>query len=66
MDFYEAFEMNKRKADFRTIEVISLGVLFIVEVPLDEEKLKKVIHETGYEVLSVKSEPFVKRGLFKW
>lgn len=37
----------------------------IVEVPLDEEKLKKVIHETGYEVLSVKIEPFAKRGFFR-
>ena len=36
----------------------------IVEVPLDEEKLKKVIHETGYEVLSVKTELFVKHGFF--
>lgn len=37
----------------------------LAEVPLDEGKLKKVIHETGYEVLSVKTEPYVKRGLFR-
>ena len=29
---------------------------------LDEEKLKVAIRETGYEVLSVKTEPFVKKG----
>ena len=28
---------------------------------LDEEKLKVAIRETGYEVLSVKTEPYVKK-----
>ena len=37
----------------------------IAENPLDEEKLKNAIHETGYEVLSVKTEPFVKKGFFR-
>ncbi len=37
----------------------------ITEKPLDEEKLKNAIHETGYEVLSVKTEPFVKKGFFR-
>ena len=31
---------------------------------LDEEKLKADIRETGYEVLSVKTEPFVKKGFW--
>lgn len=33
----------------------------IAENPLDEEKLKKAINETGYKVLSVKIEPYVKK-----
>lgn len=37
----------------------------IAETPLDEEKLKKAIGETGYEVLSVETEPYVKKGLFR-
>lgn len=37
----------------------------ITENPIDEEKLKHAIHETGYEVLSIKTEPYVKKGLFK-
>lgn len=37
----------------------------ITENPLDEEKLKNAIHETGYEVLSLKTEPFVKKGFFR-
>lgn len=37
----------------------------ITENPLDEEKLRNAIHEIGYEVLSVKTEPYVKKGLFR-
>lgn len=32
--------------------------------PLDEEKLKKVIVDTGYEVGAIHSEPYEKKGLF--
>ena len=38
----------------------------IAENPLDEEKLRKAIHETGYEVLEISTEPYVKKGLFRW
>lgn len=34
------------------------------ESPLDEEKLKQAIGETGYAVVSVKTEEYVKKGLF--
>lgn len=34
------------------------------EKALDEEKLKQAIGETGYTVLSVKTETYVKKGLF--
>lgn len=37
----------------------------IAEQPLDEEALKKAIGETGYTVLSVKTEEYVKKGLFR-
>ena len=37
----------------------------IAENPLDIKKLRKIIHETGYEVLSVKTEPYVKKGFFQ-
>lgn len=36
----------------------------IAERPLDEGLLGKAIGETGYTVLSVKTEPYVKKGLF--
>lgn len=32
--------------------------------PLDESKLKKIIANTGYTLVSLKSEPYVKKGLF--
>lgn len=36
----------------------------ISDSPLDEDKLKKVIADTGYTLVSLKSEPYVKKGLF--
>lgn len=32
--------------------------------PLDESALKKAIGDTGYTVVSVHTEPYVKKGLF--
>lgn len=37
----------------------------ITETSLDEESLKKAIGETGYKVLSIETEPYVKKGLFR-
>ena len=34
----------------------------ISENPLDEEKVKEAVNATGYQVLSVKSEPYEKKG----
>ena len=40
------------------------GVCEIIsEMPLDEQKLRRAITDTGYEVVSVASEPYVKKGL---
>ena len=36
----------------------------ISEDALNEEKLKAVIEESGYQLLSVTSEPYEKKGLF--
>ena len=37
----------------------------IAETPPDEEALKKAIGEIGYTVVSVCTEPYVKKGLFR-
>ena len=37
----------------------------IAENTLDEEALWKAIDETGYTVVSIETEPYVKKGLFR-
>ncbi|MGN1117715.1 MAG: heavy-metal-associated domain-containing protein [Acutalibacteraceae bacterium] len=37
----------------------------LAENPLDEEALKKAIGDTGYTLQSVRTEPYVKKGLFR-
>lgn len=41
--------------------------VILTEKPVDEQKLKEAIRETGYTVVSFKTEPFVKKrfSLFK-
>ena len=36
----------------------------LAERPIDEEALRKAIRESGYEVRSVETETYVKKGLF--
>ncbi len=36
----------------------------IAENAPDEDALRKAINETGYTVLSVETEPYVKKGMF--
>ncbi len=38
--------------------------IIITENDISEQELKKVIGNTGYEVVSVSSEPYEKKGLF--
>ena len=38
--------------------------IIITENDISEQDLKKVISNTGYEVVSVSSEPYEKKGLF--
>ena len=37
----------------------------IAEHPLDEETLIQAVQETGYQVTAVKTEPYVRKGLFR-
>ena len=39
---------------------------FLTEAAVDESLLKDAIAATGYTCLSVSSEPYEKKGLFKW
>lgn len=36
----------------------------IIAQELDEDKLKKVVADTGYELISISSEPYEKKGFF--
>ncbi len=36
----------------------------VSEAPLDEEALRAAVNATGYRVLSVRSEPYKKKGFF--
>lgn len=54
-----SFKVKKVRASHKdgTAEIVS-------EEALDENQIKKAIEETGYKVLGIKSEPYVKKGLF--
>lgn len=56
-----AFDIKKVKSSHtkNETEIIS-------ENPLDEGKLKSVIDETGYKLVSVSAEPYEKKGLFEF
>jgi copper chaperone CopZ len=38
--------------------------VILTEQDLDEDALRKIIDQTGYTVVSVTKEPYVKKGLF--
>lgn len=38
---------------------------FLYDGEIDEETLKAAINETGYEFISMKTQPYVKKGLFR-
>ena len=38
--------------------------VILAENPIDEDALRAAISATGYEVKSVSTEPYVKKGLF--
>lgn len=38
----------------------------VIAEELDEEKLKSVVADTGYTLVSVESEPYTKKGFFSF
>jgi copper chaperone CopZ len=40
--------------------------VIIAEQDIDEDALREVIDKTGYAVLSIAKEPYVKKGLFSF
>ncbi len=55
----EAFEVKKVRASHKT------GLLEIVaEEAVEKEDLERALKDTGYKVLDVSNEPYVKKGLF--
>ena len=40
--------------------------LILTEEPLDEDALRQAISATGYQVLSIQSAPYEKKGLFSF
>ena len=40
--------------------------VILSETELDETALRKAISDTGYQVLSIQSQPYQKRGLFSF
>jgi copper chaperone CopZ len=40
--------------------------VILTEQDLDEDALRKIIDQTGYTVVSVTKEPYVKKGLFSF
>ena len=54
-----AFAVKKVSSSFKKgeTEIVS-------EAPLDETALRSAIEATGYRVLSCRTEPYEKRGLF--
>lgn len=52
------FPVKSAKADRRRHRCVVVS-----EQPLDAEKIRKVIADTGYELTSVTSDPYKKKGL---
>jgi copper chaperone CopZ len=40
--------------------------VILTELDIDDDTLRKVIDKTGYTVVSVTKEPYVKKGLFSF
>ena len=54
-----AFPLKKVSSSHSKGETVVLS-----EEPLDEEKLRAAIKETGYDLVSISAAPYEKRGLF--
>ena len=54
-----AFNVKKVTSSHSKGETVVLS-----EEPLDEEKLRAAMKETGYDLVSISAAPYEKRGLF--
>ena len=54
------FDVKKVKASHKDKEAVVIS-----KEALNEDEVKKVIDETGYTFVSVSSEPYEKKGLFR-
>ncbi len=55
----QAFPVKKVSSSQKKKETV-----IVTENPIEEEKLRSVIEQTGYRLLSMQSEPYVKKRLF--
>ncbi len=55
----KAFDVKKVTSSHTKNQTVILS-----EQPIDEQALRDVINQTGYEVTSLTSEPYEKKGLF--
>ena len=62
----EAHMNDAIRAEFKVKKVTSSHAsnetVIICEAEIDEDKLRAVVEKTGYKLLSVKSEPYKKKG----
>lgn len=57
----QAFPVKKVQSSHARKETVILS-----EAPLDEEKLRAVIAQTGYILGEIRTEPYEKKGLFSF
>lgn len=57
----QAFPVKKVESSHTKKETVILS-----EEPLDEEKLRAVIAQTGYTLGEIRTEPYEKKGLFSF
>ena len=57
----QAFPVTKVESSHTKKETVILS-----EEPLDEEKLRAVIAQTGYTLGEIRTEPYEKKGLFSF
>ena len=57
----KAFNVKKVTSSYSAKETI-----IITENDIDDNKLKELVEETGYEFKGIKKEPYEKKGLFSF
>ncbi len=55
----QAFAVKKVTSSHKDNETV-----IISKEPLDEETIRTTIRDTGYDLVSINSEPYEKKGLF--